>query len=134
MGWWNYSCRLKLRSNVHFDRLGIIPWDSVLLVLGLSSFEPSSHNIILKIVEFQMEEVIVSSFVGVSSFIVLKCKLTFKWFCPIVNAHVPLKLRFCEQDTNILRNHHLKFVQCINIQIYGGYFAKFSGLIKIHEL
>ena len=61
---------------------------------------------------FQRGEVIVSDFVAVWSYFVLQCKLTSKWFCPTVSARVPLKLRFCEQETNILLNHHLKFFLC----------------------
>ena len=38
---------------------------------------------------------------------------------------VIVKLRFCENATNFLRNHHLRFEPCSASQIYGGDFAKF---------
>ena len=45
-----------------------------------------------------------------------------------------VKLRFCEKNTKILQNHHLRFVLCSIGQIYSGDFAKFRGLLRIYEL
>ena len=45
-----------------------------------------------------------------------------------------VKLRFCEKDAKILQNHPRRFVLCSKGQVYGEDFAKFCGLLRIHEL
>ena len=42
-----------------------------------------------------------------------------------------LKLKFCEKDTKLLWNHHLRFVLYSNGQIYGGDFKKICDLLRI---
>ena len=44
-----------------------------------------------------------------------------------------VKLRLCEKATNFLQDQRLGFVLCSNGQIYRGDFAKFCGLLRIHE-
>ena len=45
-----------------------------------------------------------------------------------------LKVHIFWEDHKILRNLHHRFVPCIASQIYSGDFAKFCGILRIHEL
>ena len=44
-----------------------------------------------------------------------------------------IKVHIFSEGHKFLWNLHHRFVLCSNSQIYGGYFAKFFGLLKIYE-
>ena len=73
------------------------------------------------------------------AYVLLQCAHDF-FFRKILNhcfkiwGENQIKLRFCENATKCLRNHHLRFVPCSASQIYGGDFTKFCGLHRIYEL
>ena len=58
-------------------------------------------------------------------------KWTIQTHCNII---VTSKVHIFWEGHKILWNLHRRFVLCCNGQIYGGYFAKFCGLLRIYEL
>ena len=53
---------------------------------------------------------------------------------PLLNAIESAKVDIFWEGHNFFQNLHLRFVLWSNGQIYGGYFAKFCGLLRIYEL
>ena len=45
-----------------------------------------------------------------------------------------VKLRFCEKDTKLIQNHHLRFVLCRDGRIYGGDFVAISEYMNFKHM